>query len=179
MTQAIIAISEQTNLLALNATIEAASAGESGKGFAVVANEVKSLANQTKQMTTEISQKIEDIKASVEQTVDSVAEVISEISAVDQRTNNLTSTIHEQTSTTDEISHSVASAANQTGEVSRNIVDVQSAASTGAASTSELNDAAGLMIEESKNLKSSVEAFPKQIRSKTHKSRSFGLGIKA
>lgn len=162
--QSINGISEQTNLLALNATIEAASAGDSGKGFAVVATEVKVLANQTRTLTDEISQKINDVKASAQNTIGGVNAIIDEISVVDTRTNEVASTIREQTDTTTEISRSASSAAALTEDVSKNISDVRKASSDSLDSTRELNDAASGLISESKELKDSVDAFIKQIR---------------
>ncbi|NLH48144.1 MAG: methyl-accepting chemotaxis protein [Myxococcales bacterium] len=114
-------IADQTNLLALNATIEAASAGEAGKGFAVVANEVKELAKQTAQATDEITKQVEGIQ---NKTLDAV-NAIRQISEIIQEINNITTTIasavEEQTVTTNEISRSVAGAAEGAGDVSKNI----------------------------------------------------------
>ncbi|MGB0370446.1 MAG: methyl-accepting chemotaxis protein [Opitutales bacterium] len=166
VTQTISGISSQTNLLALNASIEAASSGEAGKGFAVVANEVKTLANQSHLMTDEISKKIESIKESAEQTIAGVNDIIGEITSVDQQTNEMSSVISEQVQTTSEISRSVTSAASLTDEVSQNIGVVCQASGNSESATAELKKAATEMIQESQNLKTSVDAFLKGIRSK-------------
>ena len=55
-------IANQTNLLALNAAIEAARAGEHGRGFAVVAGEVRQLAERTTKATKEIGGMISGIQ---------------------------------------------------------------------------------------------------------------------
>lgn len=114
-------IADQTNLLALNATIEAARAGEAGKGFAVVANEVKELARQTATATEEITKQVEGIQYKTLDAVGAIRQISTIIQEINDITTTIASAIEEQTVTTNEISRSIAGAAEGAGDVSKNI----------------------------------------------------------
>ena len=110
-------IAGKTNLLALNATIEAARAGETGRGFAVVASEVKSLAVQTAKATEEIAVQIAAVQTSTSDAVEAIRRNTERMQEVDQRTSEMASSLERQDKTTGDISHNVASAAQETDAV--------------------------------------------------------------
>ena len=117
-------IAEQTNLLALNATIEAARAGEAGRGFAVVASEVKALADQTAKATEEISQQIVQIQTTARASVSAIEEIGATIRTIDEITGTVAAAVEEQSASTSEIARNVSHAAHATGEVDRDIGEI-------------------------------------------------------
>src|SRR6185503_2154659 len=99
------------NLLALNATIEAARAGELGKGFAVVASEVKELAHGTAQATDTIARRIDAIQSDSTEAIDAIGRIAAVIEEISRYQAGIAQAVHDQATTTNEMSASVAEAA--------------------------------------------------------------------
>ncbi|MDC7694368.1 methyl-accepting chemotaxis protein [Asticcacaulis sp. DXS10W] len=158
-------LASQTNLLALNATIESARAGEAGKGFAVVASEVKQLAARTSSATMEVNAKIAQIQVVSRDAVNVIEGISRTIGHVDEAGTAIATAVDQQGAATREIVVAMNQAYAGATEVSSNISGVATAAEhTGDAaaqlslSSSDLAEQAALLHEEMQSFLASVRA---------------------
>lgn len=155
----ITSIAEQTNLLALNATIEAARAGDAGKGFAVVASEVKDLAQETARATDDISHRIEAIQADTQGAVTAIAEISTIIDQLGDYQNTIASAVEEQTATTNDMTRSVAEAADGSLSIAAKIGTVAAAAETTTAGVTGTEASTGALARMGAELQALVNGF--------------------
>jgi methyl-accepting chemotaxis protein len=156
-------IAGQTNLLALNATIEAARAGDAGRGFAVVASEVKALAIQTAKATEDISSQILEVQNSTGKAVEAIGRIAHRMGEINNYTSAVADSIQEQAVATDQISQSVASAANGAKMIVSVLSEVTDATVETQQSAQTVLTASESVEEMAANLRNEVEGFLIQV----------------
>lgn len=160
------AIAERAHLLALNASIEAAAAGEHGRTFSVVAGEIKRLADQSRDATQRVRANLGEIQQGITSTVMLTEEAAKRVETGRRQTASTERTIRDMA---DNIQESVfafqqivaATNQHQIGleQVMQALQSVRQASSQTAASTRQLEGAAGDLSALSTSLVDTVRNY--------------------
>lgn len=157
-------VAGQTNLLALNATIEAARAGEAGKGFAVVANEVKSLAGQTAKAADEITGHISAIQGATGEAASALRNIAATIDAMNRSSSEIASDIELQTNMTGDILRNIRQLQDGTGEIASQVNGVMVGASETERASRAVNAAAVSLQDRAVQLDQEINGFLDGVR---------------
>lgn len=155
----ITTIADQTNLLALNATIEAARAGEAGRGFAVVANEVKDLAKQTGRATETIRTTVGDMQTATVQAVEAMDSVHGIVGEMQQLSTSVAGAAEQQSNATREIAQNIQQASGATADVTSNITSVAEGSLKTSQRTETIRESAQDLAEAARGLEEEVDKF--------------------
>jgi methyl-accepting chemotaxis protein len=121
-------VAAQTNLLALNAAIEAARAGEAGKGFAVVATEVKALAKKTSDAASDIKRRIEHICSASGMSVEVLSKIGNAVREINEISASVAAAAEEQETTLQEVSRNLSEASSGVTSVASNVAGISNRA---------------------------------------------------
>jgi methyl-accepting chemotaxis protein len=157
--EVITTIAQQTGLLALNATIEAARAGEAGRGFAIVAGEVKNLAQGTARSTEDITAQVASIQQDTATAIESVSRIVEVVGRLGGHQANVASAMEVQTTTTNDMSRTINSAAQDTGEIAGSVARIADGAHATTDGVSNAQRAAEYLSETSRSLRSLAGQF--------------------
>ncbi|MFV1919247.1 methyl-accepting chemotaxis protein [Sphingomonas sp. MJ1 (PH-R8)] len=159
-------VSERSHLLALNASIEAAAAGEQGRSFAIVASEMKTLADQAKSATRNVRSILGDIQRGINASVMLTEEAVKRVASGKERTDASQSAINELATRVQENVHTfqqIVASTNQQQigieQVTIALQNIRQASQQTAASTRQLDQAAGDLTQLSRTLVSLTERY--------------------
>lgn len=159
-------VSERSHLLALNASIEAAAAGEQGRSFAIVASEMKTLADQAKSATRNVRSILGDIQRGINSSVMLTEEAVKRVASGKERTDaghaaieELAERVQENVQTFQQIVASTNQQQIGIEQVTIALQNIRQASQQTAASTRQLDQAAGDLTDLSRTLVGLTERY--------------------